>query len=154
MLLADVLVVPVLLLGAYAVLRTAKNQRWQIIWRAVVVALTALLLAKIAAQFYQGERPFQQLGVAPKASYLHNPGFPSDHTLLVFVVTAIVWASTRRKIISLLLLTFSILVGLGRVLALVHTPFDVLGGMVCAALAALVWYGPKLRQQFYKEKAG
>jgi len=147
-LLADVMVVPVLLLGLYALLTAPKERRWSIIARAIVAALTALLFAKIAAQFYQGERPFQELGVAPKASYLNNPGFPSDHSLLVFMVTAIVWASTRRKKLSLILLSLSILVGLGRIFALVHTPLDVAGGIACAVLAALIWYGPKLRQKY------
>ncbi|HEX6462604.1 MAG TPA: phosphatase PAP2 family protein [Candidatus Saccharimonadales bacterium] len=149
-LLAEVTVLPVIILGVYAVWKAPKDRRLQIIARAIIMALTALLLAKIAAQFYQGERPFQELGVAPKASYLDNPGFPSDHSLLVFTITAVVWTSTRRKAVSLTLLFFSILVGVGRVLALVHTPLDVLGGCLCALLAALMWYGPRLRQVFTK----
>ncbi len=149
-LLADIMVVPVALIALYAFWKAPKEQRWQIATRAVIVALTALLFAKIAAQFYQGERPFQAMGVAPKASYLNNPGFPSDHSLLVFTTTFIIWASTRRKAISLTLLILSILVGLGRILALVHTPIDVFGGFLCALLAAFVWYGPHLRQIFTK----
>ena len=146
---ADGLVIPVLLLAAYAVLTLPNDKRWQAITRGVVVALTALLFAKFIAQFYQGIRPFETLGVAPRASFLPNPGFPSDHALLVTTATVVTWAATRRKMLSLIVLVLSVLVGLGRVIALVHTPLDIIGGVVCVVLAGLVWYGPRLRQDYY-----
>ena len=37
------------------------------------------------------------------------------------------------------MLTMALLVGVGRILALVHTPLDVVGGMAVACLGAL-WY--------------
>ena len=143
-LIADVLVVPVVLTAAWVMLRLPRDRRWQAIGRGIVVALTALLFAKIAAQFYQGVRPFVELGVDPKASFLPNPCFPSDHALLVFTATFVVWASTKNTKLTLLLLSLSTLVAVGRVLALVHTPIDILGGFMCALLAAFVWYGPRL----------
>ncbi len=147
--LADVLVGPVVLIAAIAILMLPKSQRWQAITRGVMMALTALLFAKIAAQFYQGVRPFESMGVAPGASFLPNPGFPSDHALLVFAATIVTWAATRKKEISILLLVLSALVAFGRVFALVHTWADVIGGAVCALLAGVLWYGPKLKQKFY-----
>ncbi len=144
---ADLLVVPIVFLGAWAMLRLPKTVRYQRITRGLLTGLTALLLAKIASLFYQGERPFVALGLEPKAAYLNNPGFPSDHVLLVFAITFIVWASTKNRRLSGLLLIFSCLVALGRVLALVHTPIDVLGGFACALLAALLWYG----RSFFKK---
>ncbi len=148
-LLADALVVPILLIATFAILWLRNQQRWQAITRGVVVALTALLFAKIVAQFYQGVRPFAALGVDPKASFLPNPGFPSDHALLVFTASLVVWAATRDVRLSIVLLLLSILVAVGRVLALVHTPIDVIGGFLCALLAAFVWYGVTLQQKYY-----
>lgn len=142
---ADVLVVPIVLIAAWAILRLPREARWFAVGRGVVVALSALLFAKVAAQFYQGVRPFVELGVDPKASFLPNPGFPSDHALLVFTATFVVWAASRNKRLALFLLVLSTLVAVGRVLALVHTPADVIGGFACALLAAVVWYGPRLR---------
>jgi len=138
---ADYLVVPIALVGGLMLVLTPKKE-WPKIWgRAVVAALTALLFAKIASLFYQGERPFETLGVEPGAAFLPNPGFPSDHALLVFTITAIVWAATKNKVIALSLLVASLLVAVGRVLALVHTPTDVIGGAVCAVLAVMLVYG-------------
>lgn len=151
-LIADVLVVPIVLLAAWVILRLPKEKRWPAIARGIIVALTALLFAKIAAQFYQGVRPFVELGVDPKASFLPNPGFPSDHALLVFTATFVVWAASQNKRAVLLLLILGVLVAVGRVAALVHTPVDVIGGFVCALLAAIVWYGPRLKQQYATKK--
>lgn len=148
-LIADFLVVPILLAAAFSILRLPSSKRWQAITRGVVMALTALLFAKIAAQFYQGVRPFVAMGVDPKASFLPNPGFPSDHALLVFVAAFVVWAATRNMKLAVVLFGLSTLVAVGRVLALVHTPADVIGGFVCALLAAFVWYGWSLRQRYH-----
>lgn len=148
MLMADALVVPILLIAAFVLFRLPGSKRWQAIARGIVMALTALLFAKIAAQFYQGVRPFIELGLDPKASFLPNPGFPSDHALLVFVASFVTLAATRNLKLAALLFGLSVLVALGRVLALVHTPADVVGGFACALVAALIWYGPKFKQVF------
>lgn len=140
---ADWLVVPIVLIGGAVMLWLPKKKYEALSW-AVIAGLVALLFAKVASMFYQGERPFMAQGEAPKAAYLNNPGFPSDHTLLVFVITLIVWVSTKNVRLSLVLLGLSTLVGLGRILALVHTPIDVAGGVLCAFLAVLVVYGTKL----------
>lgn len=150
--LADFLVVPIMLIAAYAILRLPRIKRWQAVVRGGVMALTALLFAKIASQFYQGVRPFVEMGVDPKASFLPNPGFPSDHVLLVFTASFIVLAATRNRRLAALLLLLSSLVAVGRVAALVHTPIDVIGGFVCAILAALIWYGPRLQQKYYTKQ--
>lgn len=138
---ADILVVPIVLMAAWLMLRLPEAVRFQRIAWGVVTGLTALVLGKVASLLYQGERPFMQLGVEPGAAYLNNPGFPSDHTLLVVTVVVVVWASTKNRKLSLVLALLAALVGLGRVLALVHTPADVFGGIACALLAGFIIYG-------------
>jgi undecaprenyl-diphosphatase len=145
---ADYLVVPIVLVGGVALLCVPKTQRMQLWPRAVVAGLAALLLAKTASLLYQGERPFEALGVAPGAAYLPNPGFPSDHSLLVFSITFIVWATTKNVWLGAGLLLASIAVATGRVLALVHTPLDVAGGFVCALVAVGLIYG----RRFFTKK--
>lgn len=137
---ADYLVIPIALTGGVVML-LPKNRRYGIWARAVIVGLVALLFAKIISLLYQGERPFETLGVDPGAAFLPNPGFPSDHALLVFVVVAVVWAATKNKVLGGVLLLAAVLVGVGRVLALVHTPLDVFGGFACALAAAAFVYG-------------
>jgi len=146
---ADGLVVPIVLIAAWALLRVPRSQWWEHLARAVVAGLVALWIAKIMSLLYrEGERPFMIAGTQAKAAYLNNPGFPSDHVLFVFTITFVVWAVTKNKAWSLVLLILSVLVALGRVLALVHTPADVAGGFVAALIAVSCVYG----RSFYRSK--
>ena len=140
--LADGAVVPVVLIGIYALLyKVPQGSRYEAYCRILMAGLTAYMLAKFACMAYQpsGERPFELLGVDPGASYLDNPGFPSDHMLFVTAITLAVWFETKHKLLTGTLVVLSLLVGLGRVLALVHSPLDIIGGIVIACVGA-AWY--------------
>jgi membrane-associated phospholipid phosphatase len=50
-----------------------------------------------------------------------------------------VWFETRQRKIAITLGVLTLLVCIGRVLALVHTPLDVTGGLIVASIGAL-WY--------------
>lgn len=139
---ADALVIPVVLIGAYAVLfKVPKGQRFASYPRILLAGLTAYLLAKFAGTIYQPEtlRPFEQLGVEAGALYLNNPGFPSDHALFVTAIACAVWFETKLKKTALVLFGLVLLIAIGRVIALVHTPLDMIGGIVIALIGAL-WY--------------
>lgn len=142
---ADGMVVPIVLVAGWTMLRLPWQVMVERAKRGIVVGLIALWLAKICSIFYQdGERPFAAMGVDPKAAYLNNPGFPSDHVLFVVCIALVVWASTKNKPISIALFVMCALVAVGRVIALVHTPADVIGGIACAWLAASLVYGREL----------
>ena len=141
-LMADGALIPIVLLGAYAlVFKIPKGQRLESYKRILIAGLTAYLLAKLIGSFYQpsSERPFEILGKAAGASFLNNPGFPSDHALFISVITCAVWFETKQKLITAVLIGLTIIVCIGRVLALVHTPADVIGGVVIALIGSL-WY--------------
>jgi membrane-associated phospholipid phosphatase len=59
-----------------------------------------------------------------------------------------VWFETRNKKITYLLIGVTLLVALGRVVALVHTPLDVLGGLLIACFG-IPWY---LQREKHKDK--
>lgn len=139
---ADGAVVPIVLIGAYAlVFKVPKGKRLQAYVRVLMAGLTAYLLAKMISVVYQpsGERPFELLSTVAGASFLNNPGFPSDHVLFVAAITCAVWFETKQKAITIILAGLTVAVCVGRVLALVHTPADVIGGVVIALVGAL-WY--------------
>jgi undecaprenyl-diphosphatase len=140
-LIADYAVFPVVLLGGWALLTIPKGQRYRAYCRILLAGLTTFLLAKLLATVYQPTeaRPYELLGVTAGASYLDNPGFPSDHALFVTTIALAVWFETRRKAISLILAILVVAVCAGRVLALVHTPLDVIAGVAVACIGSL-WY--------------
>ena len=140
--LADGLLIPVVLMGVYALVwRVPKDKRFEAYCRVLMAGLTAYLLAKLIGSVFQpsGERPFESLGSTPGASYLNNPGFPSDHVLFLTALTLAVYFETNARKIVIVMALFTALVALGRVLALVHSPLDVFGGALIASIGAL-WY--------------
>lgn len=141
-LIADGAVIPIILIAGYALLfLVPKGHRFEAYARVLMAGITAYLLAKLLASVYQPslQRPFELMGVEPGASYLPNAGFPSDHALFTGFLTLAVWFETRRKKLSIILVILTLAVCIGRVLALVHTPLDVIGGLAVASIGAL-WY--------------
>ncbi|RYF28830.1 MAG: phosphatase PAP2 family protein [Chloroflexi bacterium] len=140
--LADGLVIPIILIGAASLLfLIPNNKKYEAYCRILMAGLTAYLIAKLLGTLYQptSERPFQTLGMDPGASYLDNPGFPSDHALFAGAIALAVLAEVKRRWIGIGLVILTLLVCLGRVLALVHTPLDVIGGLLVSCVGA-GWY--------------
>lgn len=141
-LLADGLMIPLVLIAAYALLRKVPHtHRYDIFTRIFMAGISSYLVAKLIGALWQPEsvRPFEKLGIDAGAAYLNNPGFPSDHLLFAAFLTLAVWYATRNRRITGLLIVMTILVAVGRVAAHVHTPLDVVGGVAFAVLGA-VWY--------------
>lgn len=140
-LIADGAVIPVVLIGAWALLFKVPGNRYAAYCRVLLAGLTAYAAAKLIASIYQPElqRPFELMGAEAGASFLNNPGFPSDHVLFCTAITLAVWFETRNKWITGVLAGLTVLVAIGRVAALVHSPLDVIGGVVIALIGAL-WY--------------
>ena len=139
---ADWMAIPIVLIGSYAlVFRIPKGNRLQAYKRVLMAGLTAYLLAKLIGSIYQPAtvRPFEELGTVAGASFLNNSGFLSDHTLFLMAIVCAVWFETRQRAITIILVILVLAVGIGRVLALVHTPADVAGGIVIALMGS-VWY--------------
>lgn len=141
-LIADGLIIPTALIGAWALWQyVPRREKFTKYSYALMAGVTSLLFAKLISILYQpsSERPFELLGQQAGALYFDNPGFPSDHALFVTVIALAVWALTRKRKISLLLAIMVLLICVGRVLALVHTPVDVIGG-IAAGLIGGLWY--------------
>ncbi|MFZ1258285.1 MAG: phosphatase PAP2 family protein [Candidatus Saccharimonas sp.] len=141
-LLADGLLLPIVLLAGYVLLlRVPKKQRYDFYTKVIMAGLTSYTMAKFVAAVWQpaSNRPFEQLGVQAGASYLNNPGFPSDHVLFAGFLTIAVWYASKSKKLTYAMVGMTALMAFGRVLAQVHTPLDVMGGAVFALLG-LFWY--------------
>lgn len=140
---ADGAVIPVVLLGVWALLfRLPKRaNRLEAYSRILMAGLTAYLVAKLIGAVYQPQlmRPFEMLGQTAGASYLNNPGFPSDHVLFCMAIALAVLFETHKKWIGYILIFLTLVVGIGRIAALVHTPLDVIGGLIIACSGA-AWY--------------
>lgn len=146
-LVADGMMLPIVLLAGYVLLvRAPKLHRYDMYMCILMAGITSYMLAKFVGALWQPQtlRPFEQLGVEAGAAYLDNPGFPSDHTLFAGFLTLAVWFATRNRKYATAMAVMTILVAIGRVVAQVHTPLDVIAGLVFALLGA-AWYAPSLK---------
>ena len=135
--LADGLVFIIVAISSFfLIVKVPNNRKYLTYGRILVAGLTSYLIAKIMSIVYQPSsmRPFELMNVNPGASYMDNPGFPSDHSLFVWAIVFAVIYAVRNKILSLSLIILAFLVCVGRVMALVHTPLDVIGGIVAAMI--------------------
>lgn len=106
----------------------------------IMAGLTSLAFGKFISLLHVDEvRPFLAKGAAAGAAYIDNPGFPSDHALLATVVVMAVYFLTPYKKLSYGLMALTVIMCVARVFALVHTPLDILGGLV-AGLVGTIWY--------------
>ncbi len=134
--LADGLLIPIVALGAVALIKLPAKDKVSTYSKIVFFGLLSFFLARVVGYFFQPSsmRPFEALGVLPLASSLNNPGFPSDHVLFASAITISLWLATRKKWLTAILAVLVLLMGWGRVLSLVHAPIDILGGIVIALL--------------------
>lgn len=142
-LLADGLIFVIALVGGIVLFMWTPRPKLETYKIAAVAGLTSLLAGKLMSLLYQpsGGRPFEQAGGSAGAAYIDNPGFPSDHALFATVIVLAVYALTGKKWVSLILALAVIVMCVGRVLALVHTPLDVAGGILAGVIGGF-WYIP------------
>lgn len=119
-------------------LKISAKTRWQFAAAVILAGIAALALSKISGALYYHPRPFMTQGVVPLISHGSDNGFPSEHTLLAMTLNAVVYYYRPRLAVGLFGLT--LLVGIGRILAHVHSPVDILGGLILGAIAGRVGY--------------
>lgn len=145
--LADGLMFPIVALALYALVWRVPNCVRYVRYCFVLMAgISSYAFAKILGFLWQPEqlRPFELIGAQPGAAYLDNPGFPSDHALFAMFLALAVWYGTRNRRLGLSMIALAIVVCVGRVLALVHTPLDVCGGVAVACVGAIWYFADKI----------
>lgn len=140
-LIADGTLILILVVSAPIVLWAIRKSLMANLPVLIMAGLTSLIVGKVMSLLYQPAvaRPFLELGVQPGAAYIDNPGFPSDHALLATVAVLAVYMVTRNQKLGIVLGLLVVMMCVGRVAALVHTPLDVIGGVI-AGLAGFFWY--------------
>jgi len=88
--------------------------------------------------FYFHPRPFMENIGKLLIDHVPETSFPSDHTtfMLSLSITLLLLKETRKT--GMLLSVLGLVGGLSRVLCGIHYPFDILGSLLVATIAALV----------------
>lgn len=138
---ADFVFVIVIVWAFVVMVTLPKKIRWEYIWRGVCAGILAEIFARIAEHLYHHYPPFVVQHVHPLAWHINNVNsFPSDHALLVFAAAFVVWASTKNPKVGIPLVILSVIVGVGRVMAHVHWPIDIITSIVIAGVATAIVY--------------
>ena len=131
-----------LLSGGVYFLRISRNDQKRLLILGVISLPLIFLTALIAGHLYYDPRPFVVRHFTPLVPHDPDNGFPSDHTLLVSAVAAIISMCNRR--VATILWLIAILVALSRVYVGVHHSSDVIASMIISiTILALVYRGMK-----------
>lgn len=123
---------------AVAWLHTNRKLKAQFIVATIIAGAIAYILSRIAGHIYYDPRPFVTEHVKPLIAHAADNGFPSDHALLTMTLTAIAYFYNKK--IALGMLGLTIIIGVARVLAKVHSPLDIAGGWVLGIIGVVVGY--------------
>ena len=119
-------------------LRTTKNLKVQFIVASIIAGAIAFMLSRIASKLYYDPRPFVTEHVKPLIAHANDNGFPSDHALLTMTLTAITYFYNKKIALAMLLLT--VIVGVARILAKIHSPLDIGAGWLFGIVGAVAGY--------------
>lgn len=109
------------------------TQRKRLVTLTVLAAPIALVIDRVLNKIIISPRPFVEGGFIPLVQHSADNGFPSEHTLLVLFIALVLWVFNRK--LGIILLFAGFLVGVGRILAGIHSPLDILGSTVIALVA-------------------
>ena len=146
---AKYFIIVVILVFVYVWLRLSADKRKKMAAMVIAAGILALIIAKIAGKLYYDPRPFVSHNVKPLIAHAADNGFPSDHSLLAMALTVVLYFYSRKWAGVALALT--ILIGLARVLAHIHSPIDILGAWLISLAAGLAirylmqqleWFSP------------
>lgn len=116
-----------------------SEKRTSFIITALIALPLAFVLGEIAGLLFQNPRPFVELGISPLVPHEANNGFPSTHALVAMTVAFTTFLYDRN--IGLMLSGMAVFVGIGRILALVHSPLDVVGSaLIATSVAGVAFY--------------
>lgn len=125
----------VLGVGVFVVLLTSHGE-WRLRFLRLAEAVLAVILSRgiitsLIRIFYEHPRPFVRYNFNPLIT--PDPGealtsFPSGHMAFFFALVVVVFYVNKKW--GLLLALCSLIIGIARVYAGVHWPFDIVGGMI------------------------
>ncbi len=142
-----VFIVGIIFVIAIYKLHKGQQERWYVLVRAGLITLIArFAIMPIIYLFDQRLRPYIVLQ-APHLFAVNAYAFPSGHTTFAFAIATIAWYYHEKTAYFLYISGFAI--GIARVMAGVHYPSDILGGIVVGTLSAYIlmelsqtWFPP------------
>lgn len=104
---------------------------------ALLSSIVAWIVVEMLKSLTETTRPFRLNGADPLTLTIPNGhSFPSAHTAVAFAIAVTIWLHDRS--VGYVFLLLAVLVGVGRILANVHYPVDIIGGAVVGIVVAVL----------------
>ena len=115
-----------------------KKREWKMIFYSVAaVILSRLVITEIIRYFYPVVRPFIFYKFTPLI-YDYASSFPSGHAAFFFALATIIFLFHKKWGIAYFAGSF--IIALSRIMAGIHWPTDILGGLIVGVGSALFVY--------------
>jgi undecaprenyl-diphosphatase len=137
---AKYLFVFVVLVFGWGWLQANRKKKLSMAAAIILAGIAAAILDKLAGKLYYDPRPFVTHHITPLVAHAADNGFPSEHTLFTFTIATVLYF--YRPKLSYLAFGLALLVGIGRAAAHVHSPIDIIGGIILGVIAG--WSGYRL----------
>ncbi|GAC1390986.1 MAG: hypothetical protein NVSMB46_02050 [Candidatus Saccharimonadales bacterium] len=119
-------------------IRSPRNSKIRLFITALVAGIIAFGIAYIAKHLFYDPRPFVTDHMKPLIAHAADNGFPSDHALFTMTLTAVTYFFSKK--ITSIMLVITIIVGVARVLADIHSPLDIAAGWFVAIIGTAIAY--------------
>ncbi len=127
-----------LVVAGIAFLYTDRTTKIKTIWLGLIASPIALIITEIFGRLVYDPRPFVVDNIQPLFEHAADNGFPSDHALAAALVAFVVFSFNKK--VGFVLIVFTILIGVARILARVHHLLDIVGGISIALVSVVSAY--------------
>jgi len=135
-------------LGLFLIFGKDRKRELKMIFYAIAgVILSRLVIVEIIRYFYPVTRPFVVYQFTPLI-YDYASSFPSGHAAFFFALATIVFLFHKKWGIAYFL--GAIIISISRIMAGVHWPMDILGGILVSIGAAIVIFKFCERKQIFQ----
>jgi undecaprenyl-diphosphatase len=135
---AKYLFVAVTLIFIYAWLVAPRRYKWETAWAAIFAGFLALIFKEAASKFYYDPRPFVSHHLHPLIAHAPDNGFPSEHTIFCITLASVLFF--YRPKLGVLAFLIGLVVGAARIAAHIHSPIDIIGGVLMGMAAGYIGY--------------
>ncbi len=123
-------------------------RRREVAWHAVLSVVATVVFSIVLKELFLVPRPYLYEGSLPQAGLSYYSSLPSVHAAVAFCLATTV--SLHQKSLGVFLFTIAALISVGRVLANVHYPVDIVLGMLIGVLTGIIFN--QIHVKFRKKK--
>jgi len=115
----------------------------------IAVALSLIISYGISSLFY-APRPFVKQNFMPLIPHSANSSFPSHHASAGFALSSSTYYT--NTVLGVVSAAIALLMSIGRIYAGLHSPADIIAGVIIGALCAMAAYSKTTEKLLKKSK--